>query len=63
MSPESAREVALDIIKMVDYDMWKECKAEPDEWGQIIDSIMYKVGDIFEEGYRYCEVDNGLEQL
>lgn len=61
MSPEALKEIALDIIKDIDYDTWKECMSEPDEYEQIIESIVYKLGDIFNEGYSYCEVDNGLD--
>lgn len=61
MSPETAKEKALEIIKMIDYDMWKECISEPDEWGLIVESISYVLGDIFSDGYSYCEADNGLD--
>jgi hypothetical protein len=57
MSPETIREEALEIIKMIDYDMWKETKYEPDEWELVLQGIENKLIDVFNEGYALAEVD------
>lgn len=57
MSIDELNAKVLDIIKAVDYDMWKEAKAEPEEWVLPIREIENILIDVFNEGYRFAEVD------
>lgn len=57
MSSETRRNKALEIIKIIDYDMWKEAKSEPDEWELVLQGIENKLIDTFTEGYASAEAD------
>lgn len=58
----SFKDSALEILNVIDYDMWKEAKAEPEEWDDVLSDVSDILRGIFYDGYALCEVDHGLDQ-
>lgn len=44
-------EIALRILKEIDYDMWKEAINEPEEWSFSLNEIEGILEEVYEEGY------------
>jgi hypothetical protein len=62
MSIEAFKERALDILSILDYDMWKEAIAEPEEWDDVLTDVADILQDVFNDGYTECQCDHGLDQ-
>lgn len=53
MSKPDFHRLALDLIEIIDYDMWKEAKFnEPEEWEDTIEIMVDHLYDLYEEGQR-----------
>lgn len=57
MNEHDLKNVVLDILRNIDYDMYKEAQAEPEEWDEVLRAVESIIIDVYNDGYALAEVD------